>query len=240
ARARRGDPRGDLRRVRREHVPEGDGSQALGVPARRRRRRSARRRDACRARRSGTDPVAPGGPARRRDAASRKRLQGRDRAGTARARARRRRRMKLVVALAALVFLAGCGSSKHATTTNGCTDVSQPKPAERTASKPTARLDPAKTYDVRLQTNCGPFTIRLAVSTSPATTASFAHLVRSGFFDHTVFHRIAPGFVIQGGDPTASGTGGPGYSTRDPVPANTRYTFGLVAMAKTQTEPAGT
>jgi len=148
--------------------------------------------------------------------------------------------MKLVVALAALVFLAGCGSSKHATTTNGCTDVSQPKPAERTASKPTARLDPAKTYDVRLQTNCGPFTIRLAVSTSPATTASFAHLVRSGFFDHTVFHRIAPGFVIQGGDPTASGAGGPGYSTHDPVPASTRYTFGLVAMAKAQAEPSGT
>ena len=148
--------------------------------------------------------------------------------------------MRLVVVLAALVFLAGCGSSKHATTTNGCTDVSQPKPAERTASKPTAQLDPAKTYDVRLQTNCGSFTIRLAVSTSPTTTASFAHLVRSGFFDHTVFHRIVPGFVIQGGDPTASGTGGPGYSTRDPVPANTRYTFGLVAMAKTQTEPAGT
>jgi len=91
-----------------------------------------------------------------------------------------------------------------------------------------------------LQTSCGSFTIRLAVRTSPATTESFAHLVRAGFFDRTVFHRIVPGFVIQGGDPTASGAGGPGYTTVDRVPRATRYTFGLVAMAKTQTQPPGT
>jgi len=82
--------------------------------------------------------------------------------------------------------------------------------------------------------------VRLAVKQSPNTTASFVHLVQKHFFDHTLFHRIAPGFVIQGGDPTQSGEGGPGYSTVDkPAPA-TKYVHGTVAMAKTQSEPPGT
>ncbi len=55
-----------------------------------------------------------------------------------------------------------------------------------------------------------------------------------------MFHRIVPGFVIQGGDPTGSGMGGPGYSTRDKPPADTTYLKGTVAMAKTEAEPAGT
>ena len=116
----------------------------------------------------------------------------------------------------------------------------QPSTSSRTAPKPTKPLDPSKTYDVRLRTNCGSFTIRLAVKTSPKTTASFASLVQHGFFDRTIFHRIVPGFVIQGGDPTAKGSGGPGYTVVDPPPASTRYTFGLAAMAKTPSEPAGT
>jgi cyclophilin family peptidyl-prolyl cis-trans isomerase len=103
-----------------------------------------------------------------------------------------------------------------------------------------APLDPAKTYDVLIETNHGNFTIRLAVKTSPATTASFASLVRKGFFNGTVLHRIVPGFVIQGGDPTGTGSGGPGYTTVDVPPASTRYTHGVVAMAKTAAEPPGT
>ncbi len=65
-------------------------------------------------------------------------------------------------------------------------------------------------------------------------------LAKDGFFDGTVFHRIVPEFVIQGGDPTGSGTGGPGYSTRDAPPDDAVYTRGVVAMAKTEDEPAGT
>ena len=64
--------------------------------------------------------------------------------------------------------------------------------------------------------------------------------MQRGFFNQTVFHRIVPGFVIQGGDPTATGTGGPGYSTVDTPPKNAKYTHGVVAMAKTASEPAGT
>ena len=88
-------------------------------------------------------------------------------------------------------------------------------------------------------TNCGSFTIRLAVQTSPNTAASFVSLAQKGFFDHTIFHRIVPGFVIQGGDPTASGTGGPGYTTIDRPPPSTSYTLGVVAMAKAATDPPG-
>jgi peptidyl-prolyl cis-trans isomerase B (cyclophilin B) len=82
--------------------------------------------------------------------------------------------------------------------------------------------------------------IRLDVKDSPATVASFVSLARAGFFDRTAFHSIVPGFVIQGGDPTGTGSGGPGYSTRDVPPKDTLYTRGVVAMAKTADQPPGT
>jgi len=148
--------------------------------------------------------------------------------------------------VAALVLLTGCGgSTKAAGTTTalpepaGCTSASPPAPAARTHSKPKDALDAAKTYRVTLKTNCGSFVIRLAVKTSPHTAASFVSLARSGFFDGTIFHRIVPDFVIQGGDPTATGGGGPGYQTIDRPPAGTQYLFGTVAMAKAQDDPAG-
>jgi peptidyl-prolyl cis-trans isomerase B (cyclophilin B) len=122
-----------------------------------------------------------------------------------------------------------------------CKDVEQPTPRDGGGQKkPKQPLDPSKKYDVVLQTSCGSFTIRLDQKTSPQAAASFASLARAGFFDDTIFHRIVPGFVIQGGDPTASGTGGPGYSTRDRVPKDAAYTPGVVAMAKAGNEPAGT
>ena len=101
-------------------------------------------------------------------------------------------------------------------------------------------LDKTKAYTVDVLTNFGQFNIRLDVADSPCTTSSFASLVRKHFFDGTVFHRIVPSFVIQGGDPTATGTGGPGYSVRDVPPRSSLYTEGVVAMAKSQEEPPGT
>ncbi len=154
-----------------------------------------------------------------------------------------------VLALLVLCLAACGGGSKDAATTStqatstdaaGCTSVTPPPAQTRHEAKPTKPLDAAKTYDVKIQTNCGSFTIRLATKTSPATTASFVSLAQKGFFDNTVFHRIVPGFVIQGGDPTGTGQGGPGYSTVDRPPASTRYTNGVVAMAKTQAEAPGT
>ena len=125
-------------------------------------------------------------------------------------------------------MLAGCGGGGG----------SAPTTANDSGGRPA--LDPAKTYDVVLETNKGSFTIELDVKDSPKTTASFVALARKGFFDGTIFHRIVPGFVIQGGDPTGTGSGGPGYTTVDPPPEDTRYVKGVAAMAKTQTDPPGT
>ena len=69
--------------------------------------------------------------------------------------------------------------------------------------------------------------------------SSFAALVRRHFFDGTVFHRIVPHFVIQGGDPSGTGAGGPGYTVVEPPPGNSLYTEGVVAMAKAADEPRG-
>jgi peptidyl-prolyl cis-trans isomerase B (cyclophilin B) len=105
---------------------------------------------------------------------------------------------------------------------------------------PEGRLDTAKTYTATVATNCGTFAIELDTEEAPRTTASFVALARDGFYDGLGFHRIAPGFVIQGGDPKGDGTGGPGYKTRDVPPDDVVYSEGVVAMAKGGPEPAGT
>jgi peptidyl-prolyl cis-trans isomerase B (cyclophilin B) len=126
-------------------------------------------------------------------------------------------------------------------TAAGCKKVSAPKPKpDGGQKKPPAALDRGKKYVAKVVTSCGEFDIKLDVKHSPKTVASFVSLARAKFFDDTTFHRIVPGFVIQGGDPLGSGTGGPGYSVTEAPPKDTQYTRGVVAMAKTGTEPAGT
>jgi peptidyl-prolyl cis-trans isomerase B (cyclophilin B) len=164
----------------------------------------------------------------------------------------RRPRIVLVALLGAfaLALLAGCGSSddgdgdKQGTTTaasNGpCTVVEAPAPkGPQRLRKPKQRLDPSKDWVATVTTNCGRFTIALDVARAPKTAASFASLARQGFYDGLTFHRIAPGFVIQGGDPLGVGSGGPGYTVVEKPPADLQYTHGVVAMAKTATEPDG-
>ena len=101
-------------------------------------------------------------------------------------------------------------------------------------------LDPNTTYGLVLETNKGSFTIELDQKLAPNTTKSLVQLASKGFFDGTKFHRVVPGFVIQGGDPTGTGTGGPGYKTVDVPPKDAAYTRGVVAMAKTTAEAPGT
>jgi cyclophilin family peptidyl-prolyl cis-trans isomerase len=120
-----------------------------------------------------------------------------------------------------------------------CRSVPAPGPRAGEAPKPTEQLDPSRSYTVTLATNCGPIVIQLAVHEAPKTTSSFAHLVQIGYFNGLTFHRVVPGFVIQGGDPTGKGTGGPGYEIVEPPPANLRYTKGVVAMAKAGSAPSG-
>ena len=124
---------------------------------------------------------------------------------------------------------------------NGCVAVPSPTPKpDGKLTESLASLAANKTYEVTMQTNCGTFTIQLDQAESPNAVGSFVALALKGFFDHTIFHRIVPGFVIQGGDPTGTGTGGPGYETVDTPPANATYTLGVVAMAKASDEAPGT
>jgi peptidyl-prolyl cis-trans isomerase B (cyclophilin B) len=147
----------------------------------------------------------------------------------------------LVAVLAASACGGGSGTGGgEKKTVGGCIEVSRPSPRDESGHRaPTSRLDPGKTYDAVVKTNCGAFTITLDQQASPKTTASFVSLAKDGYFDDTIFHRIVPGFVIQGGDPTGSGSGGPGYTTVEPPPAGTDYARYVVAMAKAPAEPPG-
>ena len=164
------------------------------------------------------------------------------------------RRLLPLLCLLALV-VAACGdddsdepaaaktsAEKAQETSSGeCPDVKQPAAREDGGeSRPKEALDANARYRLVLDTSCGRIVIRIDQGTAPKTAASVVALARDGFYDKTIFHRIVPGFVIQGGDPTASGMGGPGYSVRDTPPADTTYLKGTVAMAKTEAEPPGT
>jgi peptidyl-prolyl cis-trans isomerase B (cyclophilin B) len=123
---------------------------------------------------------------------------------------------------------------------SGCASALAPAPrGVQKLHRPTLTLDPARRYVVSLETNCGTIDIQLDVRKAPRTTASFAYLVKRGFYNDLTFHRVAAGFVIQGGDPDGDGSGGPGYTVVEPPPGDMRYTLGTVAMAKTGADPAG-
>jgi cyclophilin family peptidyl-prolyl cis-trans isomerase len=167
--------------------------------------------------------------------------------------------LSLVVGVAALT--AGCGGKDEGAGSTEAAETAASTPLETTEqtgqatcaevdlppfgeegreSPPTERLDPDTTYRLVFATSCGTFVVTLDQAAAPTTSASLVSLARGGYFDGTVFHRIVPGFVIQGGDPTQSGSGGPGYSTRDEPAADAAYVKGVVAMAKTLEEPPGT
>jgi peptidyl-prolyl cis-trans isomerase B (cyclophilin B) len=173
-------------------------------------------------------------------------------------------RLPLVPFLVGCLVVAGCGGDEEerarpATETSarpaataagapapGCRAVRAPEAkGEQRLDKPTERLDPRRSYIVRLVTNCGRIDIRLAVRRAPKTTASVAHLVRRGFYDGLTFHRIAHDevggdFVILGGYPLGTGRGGPGYQITEKPPSSLRYRRGVVAMAKADSDPPGT
>jgi len=159
-------------------------------------------------------------------------------------------RVAAIAVVTLALVAAGCGgvsssstsaATETAETVSGCESVEAPAPRDAGgATAPKARLDPEQTWTLTVDTSCGTFVVTLDLDSAPATAASLVSLAQSGFYDDTVFHRIVPGFVIQGGDPTQTGTGGPGYSTVDAPASGATYTKGVVAMAKTEDEPAGT
>ncbi len=146
---------------------------------------------------------------------------------------------RLTLLIPVLILLVGCGGKD----TSGSTETKgSAMDCEITGDKSKAdlaNLDDGAKHEIVVATNKGSFTFELATKISPCTTASIAGLAQKGFFDGLTFHRIVPGFVIQGGDPDGNGSGGPGYGTVDAPPQDTRYEKGLVAMAKTGSDPPG-
>ncbi|HET9184893.1 MAG TPA: peptidylprolyl isomerase [Solirubrobacterales bacterium] len=121
----------------------------------------------------------------------------------------------------------------------GCTEVEQPEPREESLPKPKMTTKKGEKVTAVVETNCGTFDIALATSEALTIANSFAYLAEEGFYDELTFHRIVPEFVIQGGDPTGTGSGGPGYEVVEAPPKNLKYTLGTVAMAKTAEAPSG-
>ena len=109
-------------------------------------------------------------------------------------------------------------------------DGSSPK-TQRFDSKPPRVIDPSKRYSATMETTKGTIVFSLDAAGAPETVNNFVFLARYHYYDDVVFHRIIPGFVVQGGDPTGTGTGGPGYRFDDELPKPGRYELGSLAMA---------
>lgn len=131
------------------------------------------------------------------------------------------------------------GSAVAATGASGCKEVEAPAPKKIKLKAPKQTLKKGEDVTAVVTTSCGTFEIALDTTRAPKTANSFVYLAKKGFYDDLTFHRIAPGFVIQGGDPLGTGTGGPGYSVDEKPPSNLSYTKGTVAMAKSSAEPPG-
>ena len=161
--------------------------------------------------------------------------------------------MAVALLLACALFVAACGDEKEkAASKPAATD--SPNPRRRPAAKvpapkpgkavklpkPTLQLKAGKTYVATVPTNCGEFEITLDPKRAPAHGRLVRPRRAKGFYDGLRFHRIVPGFVIQGGDPQRRRQRRPGLLRDEAPPDDLVYSKGVVAMAKTETEAAGT
>ncbi|HEY8808881.1 MAG TPA: peptidylprolyl isomerase [Solirubrobacterales bacterium] len=144
------------------------------------------------------------------------------------------------VVAAILIGRSGGGSDSTAeASASDCKQVEAPKPKKVSFTAPKQTVTKSEKLTAIVQTSCGTFDIALDSSRAPKTVNSFVFLSEEGLYDGLTFQRVAPEFVIQGGDPLGTGTGGPGYSVDEKPPANLAYTKGVVAMAKSAAEPPG-
>lgn len=99
-------------------------------------------------------------------------------------------------------------------------------------SPPGMVIDPSKSYQAQMKTDAGDIVIRLHADKAPNTVNNFVFLAKDGFYDGIIFHRVIPNFMAQGGDPTGTGTGGPGYKFADEFHPNLRHDRpGVLSMA---------
>ena len=113
------------------------------------------------------------------------------------------------------------------------------EPRQSFTEAPALCIDPSKTYTATVVTNLGEYTIELDAAKAPGTVNNFVNLARFKYFDGNTCHRAIPGFMVQCGDPTASGSGNPGYSFADELPAAGEYQIGSVAMANSGPDTNG-
>jgi len=149
----------------------------------------------------------------------------------------------VAVGVVAAILISRSGGDDSSTTASasadGCEEVEAPQPRKVSFEAPPQTVKKGEELSAVVETSCGTFNIALDSSRAPKTVNSFVYLSEEGFYDGLGFHRIAPGFVIQGGDPLGSGLGGPGYSVTEEPPGNLAYTKGTVAMAKSSADPPG-
>jgi cyclophilin family peptidyl-prolyl cis-trans isomerase len=109
-------------------------------------------------------------------------------------------------------------------------DGSAPK-SQKFPAYPEMGIDPNKRYTATMETSMGTLVIALDALKAPKTVNNFVFLALNHYYDDVIFHRIIKGFVCQGGDPTGTGTGGPGYRFEDELPKSGQYEIGSLAMA---------
>jgi peptidyl-prolyl cis-trans isomerase B (cyclophilin B) len=102
--------------------------------------------------------------------------------------------------------------------------------AKQYANPPALQIDPKKQYSARIETDRGDLEVDLFAGDAPNTVNNFVFLAREGYYDGTVFHRVIANFVVQGGDPTATGAGGPGYTFADEF-SSRKHGTGTLSMA---------
>ena len=104
--------------------------------------------------------------------------------------------------------------------------------AQQWSMPPAMEIDPAKNYLATIDTNKGAIVLELYPTNAPKTVNNFVFLARQGYYDGLKFHRVISNFMIQGGDPTGTGTGGPGYKFEDEVRNNPlKHETGVISMA---------
>jgi cyclophilin family peptidyl-prolyl cis-trans isomerase len=142
-------------------------------------------------------------------------------------------RQLAAVLLAAVLALVGCTGQA------GQPKSSNPQPSQQPAGgakkqwkdPPAMQIDPQKKYTAVIKTSLGDMTFELWPDAAPKTVNNFVFLARQHFYDGVIFHRVIKDFMVQTGDPTGTGTGGPGYRFGDELPPKGSYTKGVLAMA---------
>jgi len=145
----------------------------------------------------------------------------------------------VIVAVILIGRSGGDDESPAKTGAAGCKEVEAPQPKKVSLDAPPQTVKKGEALTAVVETSCGTFDIALDSSRAPKTVNSFAYLSEEGFYDGLDFPRVALGFVIQGGSPSGTTVGGPGYTVVEKPPANLSYTKGIVAMAKSETDPPG-